>query len=75
MTVKELIEKLQTLDQDLHVFTDGYEGGFHFAEVSTKVNTFCLRVNEEWYYGPHELMEHVYKDDKSKYEQVKGIVL
>jgi hypothetical protein len=75
MTIKELIEKLQTLDPNLHVFTDGYEGGFHFAEVSTKINIFCLRVNEEWYYGPHELIEHVYKDDKSKYEQVKGIVL
>lgn len=75
MTVKELIEKLQTLDQDLHVFTDGYEGGFHYAEVSTKVNTFCLRVNEEWYYGPHELMERVYEEDLPKYERVNGIVL
>jgi hypothetical protein len=75
MTVKELIEKLQTLDPNLHVFTDGYEGGFHYAEVSTKVNTFCLRVNEEWYYGPHELMEHVHEDDRPKHEQVKGIVL
>jgi hypothetical protein len=75
MTVKELIEKLQTLDPNLHVFTDGYEGGFHFAEVSTKVNTFCLRVNEEWYYGPHELTERVYEEERSNYEQVKGVVL
>ena len=28
MTVKELIEQLQTLDPDLHVFTNGYEGGY-----------------------------------------------
>ena len=27
MTVQELIEKLQSLDQELPVFIDGYEGG------------------------------------------------
>ena len=29
MTVKELIEQLQTLDPDLHVFVQGYEGGYN----------------------------------------------
>ncbi len=28
MTVKELIEQLIQLDPDLHVFTQGYEGGY-----------------------------------------------
>jgi hypothetical protein len=74
MTVKELIEKLQTLDQDLHVFTAGYEGGFHYAEVG-EPSTFCLDVHDEWYYGPHESLSYVHEDDESKYTQVEGIVL
>ena len=28
MTIKELIQQLQQLDPDLHVFTNGYEGGY-----------------------------------------------
>ena len=31
MTVKELIEQLQQLDPDLHVFVRGYEGGYDDA--------------------------------------------
>lgn len=75
MTVRELIEQLSELDPDLHVFTDGYEGGYHYAEVSTKVDTFCLRVNEEWYYGPHERVSSIHDSIRHEYEQVKGIVL
>lgn len=75
MTIKELIEKLQELDPELHVFTDGYEGGFHYAEISSKINTFSLKVNEEWYCGPHELTERIDEDDRPNYKQVKGIVL
>lgn len=74
MTVKELIEKLQELDPELHVFIPGYEGGFHHAGLSD-VKNICLNVNEEWYYGPHELTEHVHEDDRPKYKRAKGVVL
>ena len=74
MTVKELIEKLQTLDQDLHVFTDGYEGGFQYVEIR-EPDTFYLNVNTEWYYGPHENSTGVAGRDKTNYKQIKGIVL
>ncbi len=74
MTVKELIEKLQTLDPELHVFVPGYEGGYHYANVS-KPDKFCLKVNEEWYYGPHELSNHIHEDIRPEYKQVNGIVL
>jgi hypothetical protein len=34
MTIKELIAQLSELDQELHVFTSGYEGGFNYVEIS-----------------------------------------
>jgi hypothetical protein len=73
MTIKELIEKLQTLDPELHVFVPGYEGGYHYADVS-KPDSFCLNVNSEWYYGPHDKPSSMGKD-KSNYKIVNGIVL
>lgn len=67
MTVKELIEKLQTLDPDLMVFTNGYESGYNDVVVS-EVTNFKLNVNTEWYYGPHE------KITKGDWD-VSGIIL
>jgi hypothetical protein len=72
MTVKELIAQLSELDQELHVFTSGYEGGYNYAELS-EVRDICLDVNTSWYYGPHENPEFI-KNIES-YKQVKGIVL
>lgn len=76
MTVAELIKKLETLDPNLHVFTSGYEGGFHYVEVSEK-QPFCLNYYspDEWWYGPHEAAAHAGKYDEQEYEQVIGIVL
>jgi len=34
MTVRELIEELNRLDPDLHVFVDGYEGGHSYPVIS-----------------------------------------
>ena len=74
MTIKELIEQLQTLDPDLQVFTSGYEGGFSDIEIS-KPNTFCLNVNKEWYYGPHETVAFIDEEERPSYKIVNGIVL
>jgi hypothetical protein len=73
MTVKELIEKLSELDQELHVFIPGYEGGYNYAEIS-EVKNICLNVNPEDYYGPHDDFS-MCRQDPSNYKQVKGIVL
>jgi len=73
MTVKELIEQLSELDQELHVFTHGYEGGYNYAELS-EVRDICLDVNTESYYGPHDTPDMCAKNP-SNYKQVKGIVL
>lgn len=76
MTVKELIEQLQTLDPDLHVFTTGYEGGFEDVVQVGNVKEFALNVHEEWYYGKHEEADILYYvPDKTKYTIVKGIIL
>ena len=65
MTVKELIEALsQIKDQDLKVMVKGYEGGVSDAIVSTnesntpEIYTVERNVNQEWYYGRHEVTEH-----------------
>jgi hypothetical protein len=53
MTVKELIEKLQQLDPELHVFVDGYEGGYDDVAIS-EVKDIALDIHKEWYYGKHD---------------------
>lgn len=76
MTVKELIEQLQTLDPDLHVFVQGYEGGYNHAGPIGNVREIALDVHEEWYYGKHEDADSdYYVPDKSKHTIVKGIIL
>ena len=54
MTVKQLIEHLQTLDPELYVFTRGYEGGLEDIHINNNVILVELDHNKAWYYGPHE---------------------
>ena len=72
MTVKELIEQLQTLDPDLHVFTAGYEGGYEDVVSVGDIKEIALSYHDEWYYGPHVEAEAEHKDS---YTIVKGIIL
>lgn len=54
MKVKELIEKLKLHDPETMVIRSGYEGGVE--EISEVVPTMIeLNVNQEWYYGSHEM--------------------
>ena len=73
MTVKELIEQLQTLDPDLHVFVSGYEGGYNDASPVCKVEDIALNYHTVLYYCKHEVADEV--PDKTKYTIVKGIIL
>jgi hypothetical protein len=56
MKVKDLIAILQTYNPELIVIKAGYEGGVdeitHHGE-----ETIALNVNEDWYYGPHEVVD------------------
>lgn len=64
MKVKELIERLQTLDPELMVVRPGYEGGVTEVDY-TAIITVALNVNEEWYYGEHEQIdEYSHKEHK-----------
>lgn len=74
MTVKQLIEQLQQLDPELHVFVHGYEGGYNDVTISEE-KEIALNVHEEWYYGNHEDVNYSLIEDKSQYTIVKGIVL
>ena len=76
MTVKELIEQLQTLDPELHVFVSGYEGGYKYVELENEIMEIALDVHDEWWYGKHEDADSSYfVPDKTKHTIVKGIVL
>jgi hypothetical protein len=78
MTVQELIEKLQSLDQELPVFIDGYEGGCN--DLTDLVNIEVVRdVNTEWYYGSHEKIKDLHEDviemfAKKGKLRVKGVI-
>jgi hypothetical protein len=79
MTIKELIEKLQSLDQELPVFIDGYEGGCN--DLTDLVNIEVVRdVNTEWYYGSHEKIKDLHEDvietfAKEGKHPVKGVIV
>lgn len=75
MTVKELIEQLQTLDPDLRVFTSGYEGGYEDAGPISGIKEIALKYNTEWWYGPHIEAEPSLLGPTHSFEVVKGIVL
>ena len=76
MTVKQLIEQLQQLDPDIHVFTQGYEGGYHDIDEDYDVLEIALDVHSDWWYGPHEDANDKHNvKDKSNYTIVKGIIL
>jgi len=75
MTVAELIEKLSQIeDQEARVMIGGYEGGFDDIEnLNLNLIDMALNVNDEWYYGNHEIAEDRYHLEK--YQIVKAIVL
>ena len=74
MTVKELIEQLQQLDPELHVFVDGYEGGYDDVAIS-EVKDIALDANDttkDWWYGKHDNFDENKHIDNIV---VKGIIL
>lgn len=74
MTVKELIEQLQTLDPDLQVFVSGYEGGFNDVVSLTGNDVdMALDYHEAWYLGKHELVENM--SNTIEHKIVKGIII
>jgi hypothetical protein len=77
MTVKHLIEKLNTIeDQEAWVVVSGYEGGYDdVMNINTAPIEIALDVNKEWYYGKHEKAEDIDRDHLDKFQVVKAIIL
>ncbi len=74
MKVKELIEALSQLDPELMVVVAGYEGGVN--EVSDYgLCDIELNVNDEWYYGKHEMLAEGDKPRNKDSTIVKGVRL
>jgi len=73
MTVKELIDILDRLDPEAHVFVKGYEGGLDYAGLKGPVTDIVLDVHSEWYYGKHDYASTDYETTNKQI--VKGIVL
>ena len=79
MTVKELIEKLQTLDQEMPVFINGYEGGYD--DLTDLANIEVVKnVNTQWYYGSHEKIDDLHEEvletfTKNGKLRVKGVIV
>ena len=79
MTVKELIEQLQTLNQDSRVFVRGYEAGYDDINV-VKASRIVLNVNSVWYYGKHDTLERENRRDRilnkdTTRESIDGIII
>jgi hypothetical protein len=74
MKVQELIDKLQAVDPELMVVRDGYEGGV--TEVTyAEVEGIALQVNEEWYYGEHEILLADEKSNKRYADKERALVV
>lgn len=66
MKARELIEILKTLDGDLMVCVDGYEGGVtELQKDSIEVQEITLNVHTEYYYGEHEIALYKVPDGKA----------
>jgi hypothetical protein len=74
MKVKELIETLSQLDPELMVVRSGYEGGVNEIK-KYKLCDIELNVNDEWYYGKHEVLSNKDKPENKDSTIVKGVQL
>ena len=75
MTVRELIERLNTIE-DQEVMVRGYEGGVDdIMNATPDIIHIALDVNDEWYYGKHERVDEMYDATNSEYHIVKAIIL
>ena len=74
MKVKELIEVLSQLDSELMVVVAGYEGGVNEVDKS-ELCDIELNVNNEWYYGKHEMLAEGDKSRNKDSTIVKGVRL
>ena len=69
-----MIEVLSQLDSELMVVVAGYEGGVNEVDKS-ELCDIELNVNDEWYYGKHEMLAEGDKPRNKDSTIVKGVRL
>lgn len=75
MTVQELITHLQQLNPNARVFKDGYEGAYNDVQTVSAEVEMALDVHSEWWYGNHELVDELDKEQLKDKIIVKGIII
>jgi hypothetical protein len=75
ITVKRLIKQLEQFDGDLPVMLHGYEGGVYNGPNNLHTSIVVLDVNQEWYYGPHEIMHEYMEDDCKNCEKITALII
>ncbi len=74
MKIKELEELLSRYPEDAEVMVAGYEGGYH-SDLMIGEEEIVLNVHKEWYYGPHEATNSLYKEEDEGKPSVKVLVI
>jgi len=75
MTVQELITQLQQLDPNARVFRHGYEGGFDDVNSIQIDREIALDVYDSWYFGSHEKVMELDKEQLEGKVIVKGVII
>ena len=75
MKIKDLISELQKHDPEMQVVRSGYEGGVEFVS-RVLCYEVALDVNEEWWYGTHELVIHdLQKEELKDYTKTQAVYI
>jgi hypothetical protein len=75
MKIKDLILELQKHDLEMQVVRSGYEGGVDFV-ANVLCHELALNVNEDWWYGPHELVIHdLQREDYKNHEKTQVVFI
>jgi hypothetical protein len=76
MTIEQLIKILQQHDPKLPVLLSGYEGGVYEPHGKLIRQVLVAKdVNEEWYYGPHEIVYPEFNNDYPNHEKFQGLII
>ena len=75
MKIKDLIKELQKHDPEMQVVRSGYEGGVEFVS-SLKCYEVALDVNDDWWYGKHELVMHdLQREELRNYTKTQAVMI
>ncbi len=75
MTVQELITQLQQLDPNARVFRYGYEAGLDDVITIRVDREIALDVYDSWYFGSHEKVMELDKEQLEGKVIVKGVII